>query len=806
MVANYTEGDEPVPGFRLLRLLGWGRFGEVWKATAPGGFEAAVKLISLSSAHGIKEYRAIRLFKQIRHPNLVPLMALWLKDKQGNFIDEEVIDDGTPLQAQAAELIIAMGVGDKSLFDRLKECREDGLPGIPGDELLGYMEQVAGALDFLNQPCHDLGAGQVAIQHCDIKPHNLLIVGRAAQICDLGVARVMQDPRATSAMGSAAYIAPECIQQGRPSSATDQYSLAISYVEMRTGSLPFEAKTVAAAYMVHMQGRLDLSRLSAAEQAVIRRATTVEAEARYPSIRAMVQDLRRAMSDEPEAMASTPLPVSSETTWTDPVAAVGVSRQADRMAWALDQTDAPPPRRIRVTSRVPASSVLAAGETDPDIAPPPLQETPPPSIQRKCESRFDPMESLPSLFIGAEPLPGTPPLLEPPTPWQIDTSPRKPARMRAARIVLACSVALPLLALAARLLSSTPVAATLGESSQITDDMAPTGEDSPAESRRPSEVVTPVRTQDATDLLKVARKHLVQSEYQLAEAGFSELLQQPIQLPEAFTGRATARIELGKCEEAIADATAALKLRPRDAAALEVRAVARLRSGSIHAAIEDCNAAIGINSRFGAAYFTRGCAYAQKQAFDRAVADFNQAIQLEPTSTRAWHERTHAYMAQGLGRLDRAITEYTADLGKDPKNVHALTERAHAHLHRGRLEPAITDSTAALRLIPGFAEALSVRGEAYRQKGKTEQAIQDCTEAVRNDSRCMSAYLSRGVAYLDLGNAYDQAIADFDRVLLINPQFREAYLKRGEAYAIKGKYDRSREDYERGRQDGRSMP
>src|SRR5262249_41246994 len=83
----YAKGVEPVPGFRLLEPLGRGGFGEVWKAEAPGGTQAAVKVISLSNNEGFKEFRAIRLVKRLRHPHLVPIIAFWMKDSKGNLID-----------------------------------------------------------------------------------------------------------------------------------------------------------------------------------------------------------------------------------------------------------------------------------------------------------------------------------------------------------------------------------------------------------------------------------------------------------------------------------------------------------------------------------------------------------------------------------------------------------------------------------------------------------------------------------------------------------------------------------------------
>ncbi len=147
---TYREGEEPVPGagYRLVCFLGRGGAGEVWKATTPGGAEAALKIIRLDAAEGRKEFRALQLVKRIRHPNLMPLMAYWLKTADGAILDDapsgptQLLGPQTaeePLRgtmigaaiAPPAELIIAMGLGDKSLYDRLQECLAQGLPGIP---------------------------------------------------------------------------------------------------------------------------------------------------------------------------------------------------------------------------------------------------------------------------------------------------------------------------------------------------------------------------------------------------------------------------------------------------------------------------------------------------------------------------------------------------------------------------------------------------------------------------------------------------------------------------------------------------
>ena len=98
----------------------------------------------------------------------------------------------------------------------------------------------------------------------------------------------------TTAKGTAAYMAPKLILGSRPSKATDQYFLAISCVELRTGSLPLDISSPASAIWAHAQGKLDLSKLPSMEQPVIRRATSLDPEKRFPNVVEMVRALRHA--------------------------------------------------------------------------------------------------------------------------------------------------------------------------------------------------------------------------------------------------------------------------------------------------------------------------------------------------------------------------------------------------------------------------------------------------------------------------------------------------------------------------------
>src|SRR5262249_61265426 len=86
------------------------------------------------------------------------------------------------------------------------------------------------------------------------------------------------------------YAAPE-VFQGKISPRSDQYSLAIAYQELLTGTLPFQAKNSRKLLLLHAQAQPDLRALSEEDREVIGRALAKDPEQRFPSCTALVEAL-----------------------------------------------------------------------------------------------------------------------------------------------------------------------------------------------------------------------------------------------------------------------------------------------------------------------------------------------------------------------------------------------------------------------------------------------------------------------------------------------------------------------------------
>jgi serine/threonine protein kinase len=272
MAVRIESLAEPIPGYRLIERLGGGGFGEVWKAEAPGGLFKAIKFVygELDAAGGEseraeQELKAIKRVQTVRHPYILSLERY------------DIID---------GQLIIVMELADRNLWDRFKECRSQGLPGIPRDELLGYMTESAEALDLMN--------GTYQLQHLDIKPQNLFLVHNHVKVADFGLVKDLEGMAASVTGGvTPVYAAPETFD-GWVSRFSDQYSLAIVYQELLTGLRPFPGTNVRQLVMQHLQGTPNLSSLPAAEQPIIGRALAKNPDERHPCCLDMVRALQAA--------------------------------------------------------------------------------------------------------------------------------------------------------------------------------------------------------------------------------------------------------------------------------------------------------------------------------------------------------------------------------------------------------------------------------------------------------------------------------------------------------------------------------
>ncbi|MEM6330655.1 MAG: tubulin-like doman-containing protein, partial [Planctomycetota bacterium] len=272
--------EQLLAGYTLIDRLGSGGYGEVWRAHAPGGLTKAVKYVfgRQDESRAAAEGKALERIKEVRHPFLLSLERI------------EVID---------GRLIVVTELADGSLRDRFYACQQQGLPGIPREELLGYLRDTADALDFLSK--------QHELQHLDIKPENLLLVADHVKVADFGLVKNVGG-QAESLVGgiTPTYAAPE-VFQGRPSIHSDQYSLAVLFQELLTGALPFHGSNAAELTLEHLNRDPDVAPLCEHDRFVVSRALSKAPGNRFEDCTALVNALAAESimpADTPAASAS----------------------------------------------------------------------------------------------------------------------------------------------------------------------------------------------------------------------------------------------------------------------------------------------------------------------------------------------------------------------------------------------------------------------------------------------------------------------------------------------------------------------
>jgi len=174
--------------------------------------------------------------------------------------------------------------------------------------------------------------------------------------------------------------------------------------------------------------------------------------------------------------------------------------------------------------------------------------------------------------------------------------------------------------------------------------------------------------------------------------------------------------------------------------------------------------------------------------FKNALSDYNKAIECKyDKPDRAYNNRGDLKIS--IGDTEAGIADFNQALLINPQYFEAYYNRGNAWQRKDSLSRAILDYNRSIEINPLFYLAFNNRGYAYCAAGKLEKAIESFGQAIelnkKNDEPKAFSYFGRGNAYLIKGN-YQKAFADINSGLAILPIDHQALqLKKTISEALK---------------------
>ena len=167
------------------------------------------------------------------------------------------------------------------------------------------------------------------------------------------------------------------------------------------------------------------------------------------------------------------------------------------------------------------------------------------------------------------------------------------------------------------------------------------------------------------------------------------------------------------------------------------------------------------------------------QDLDTALKEYHTALKVDPNSREVKARLAALYFA--LGDLAQAV-QYADEVGEGTgQEPQMLTHMAGILASAGKPE-------RALELLDKAIESDPERGESYFPKGLillNQKRIAEAEQAVKKGLQYTSdspiGYYYLGRISIESGNA-EQAVANFDRAIAVNPAFEPAYLAQVSVY------------------------
>ncbi len=266
-------GLNPIAGLRLTRPLGRGAFAEVWEATR-GEDRFALKFLDCrqrGASEVASEVRVLRSLSGLKHPNIIQLHEV---------------------HAWERYVVLVMERADGNLEDLRLAYQESSGENVPPRHALDLLDQAARALDFIAAAKPAVAMVAKGLQHCDVKPSNLLLVGNTLKVADFGLCvGTGWHTHSRGWRGTPPFAAPELFG-GCPSPGTDQFSLAVTFCAMVMGSRPFVQADLSS---TPIGIPIDLMTLRTHEAPVFGRALHRYPSSRYATCKEFMQELRKVI-------------------------------------------------------------------------------------------------------------------------------------------------------------------------------------------------------------------------------------------------------------------------------------------------------------------------------------------------------------------------------------------------------------------------------------------------------------------------------------------------------------------------------
>ncbi|MFG1919796.1 protein kinase [Micromonospora sp. NPDC048898] len=216
--------------YRLIEQLGAGGMSVVWRGYDEVlGRQVAVKVLASRLASDRAFRHRIRIEAQaaarLCHPNITNVYDYGESEQVGLTVPYVVMElvDGT------------------SLASRLG--RESQLPW---REAVTIGAEVSSALTT----AHARG-----VVHRDVTPGNVMLTSTGVKVVDFGISALVGESEKGpdgALLGTPAYLAPERLDNGQVSPATDVYAVGLLLYRMLTGRLPWQATTTTQMLRAHM--------------------------------------------------------------------------------------------------------------------------------------------------------------------------------------------------------------------------------------------------------------------------------------------------------------------------------------------------------------------------------------------------------------------------------------------------------------------------------------------------------------------------------------------------------------------------